>query len=68
MTLVCTAIVENRAQRENLELCLDIIKVKHETTRDAVSVRYTCPKPSKTCEQIISIFENYARHEIKVEE
>lgn len=64
MKLKCSAVVENPVQRENLLECLNIIGVTPNVARDTVYAIYEGEKGDRKAEQLVSLFENYVRHEI----
>ena len=64
MKLKCCAVIENPAQRENLLECLNIIGVVPHVAYDTVYAVYEGEKTDRKADQLISLFENYTRHEI----
>lgn len=63
MKVICTAIVENPQQRDNLCQCIGILGGVPIVGNDAVNVEYE----GVNAEKLIELFEHYVRHEIKLQ-
>ena len=64
MHVICTAVVENPLQRENLCQCINIVGGVPAISRETVCVDYT--GNDQEAEKFVEIFEQYCRHEIKI--
>lgn len=62
MKVICTAVVENPQQRDNLKQCVEILGGVPNIAGDTVCVEYD-GEPSKA-EKFIELYEHYVRHEI----
>lgn len=61
MKVICTAVVENPQQRDNLKECVQILGGVPNEAGDTVCVEYE----GDNAEKFIELFEHYVRHEIK---
>lgn len=62
MRIICTAVVEDERQRDNLCECVGILGGKPNVSGDTVSVEYN--GPVRTASKYIELFEQYATHGI----
>lgn len=60
---ICTAVIDNPVQRDNLCQCIEILGGKPTESGDTISVEYEGPNTEK----FIELFENYTRHEIRTQ-
>ena len=64
MHVICTAVLDNLLQRENLCQCIEIVGGVPIVARNTVCVEYS--GDDQVAEKLIELFEQYCRHEIKV--
>lgn len=64
MKVICSAVVDNPQQRENLCQCVNILGGVPICSGDTVCVEYEGIK----AEKFIELFEHYTRHEIKTQQ
>lgn len=62
--VTCTAVVDNKLQRENLCECIRIIGVEPNVNKNTIKVKI--PRDSDEATKLIALFEHYWRHEIKI--
>ncbi len=62
--VICSAVVDNPQQRENLCDCVNILGGVPIISGNTVCVEYEGAK----AEKFIELFEHYIRHEIRVQE
>lgn len=63
MRIICTAVLDNDMQKDNLAQCVRILGGVPTVNRSTVCVEYD-GSPSKA-EKFIKLFEQFSRHEIK---
>lgn len=61
--VICSAVVDNPQQRENLCQCVNILGGVPRVTGDTVCVEYE----GINTEKFVQLFEHYTRHEIKTQ-
>lgn len=61
--IICTAVVDNPQQRENLCDCVKILGGVPQLSGDTVCVEYE----GKNVDKFIQLFEHYVRHEIRTQ-
>ena len=61
MKVICSAVVDNPQQKENLCRCVEILGGVPKCSGDTVYVEYE----GHNAEKFIELFEHYVRHEIK---
>ena len=61
MKVICSAVVDNPQQKENLCQCVEILGGVPKCSGDTVCVEYE----GYNAEKFIELFEHYVRHEIK---
>jgi len=64
MRVICTAVLENEPQRNNLRQCIGIIGGKPDVSGETVCVEYE--GSSNVAQKFIELFEQYVTHEIKI--
>lgn len=64
MIIYCNAIVENPIQQANLIQCIELIGGTPEIAGDKISVDFKGCEDE--CEIMMSLFENYVRHNITI--
>lgn len=62
MHIICTAVIENDKQRENLCDCIRILGEKPDVSFDTVSVEYTGSQ--NTADKFAELFAQYPYHGI----
>lgn len=62
--LSCNAVIENKAQRDNLCDCIRILGGVPEVNKDTVSIDYDGPQTTR--DKFIELFEQYPRHGISI--
>lgn len=65
MRVICTAVVENPQQRDNLKQCIGILGGVPNEAGDTVCVEYEGEYAK--AEKFIELFEHYVRHEIRTQ-
>lgn len=63
MKVICTAVVDNPLQKENLCQCIEILGGVPTVCNDTVCVEYE----GYNTEKFIELFEHYTRHEIRTQ-
>ena len=61
--IICTAVVDNPQQRENLCDCVKILGGVPQLSGDTVCVEYE----GENVDKFIQLFEHYVRHEIRTQ-